>query len=352
MAVGWGASLLGRVLLGAGSSRKGTIIYSGIITRIVPQPFNPPPVIDTLVDAIAQRLDWTQQAIQVMGIMNKIEYAHGTDLDDVWGILYTCSRYTSETDIHYRLRLQTRVSILGGSGTIPNSIPILNSLLGIKEGTAIESRWPAMAILTFSSIDAMRAARDRLALLNNVLPDLFAAGVTYSIELPFVDCRLKAAILGYREMERGLYAAIQGTPELTVGLDTLICSLHEETLGVNATIQRTAVLTQLLKAAISGTRLAEVELATAIWGNPYEEVELRAAIESHLALESPMKAAILGSVLSESGFNAAISRTFESRSAILAFVMNMIEVEVGIYATVQATKTLTTGIKARIARSI
>ena len=348
---GYGESLYGESFYGASAYRLDTELRVGIRARIVPRKVTPPPIMDTLAYGLSQRFDYLQQAIQAFGLMGKIEYAKGTDLDDHWGMMYELPRLTGESDDDYRARLQTYTKVLTGSGTIPNTQAVFDFLIGIPGGTRVYSRWPARAMIDFNNVDAMRAARANLGLLNSVLPGMFAAGINYELTIPFQDCYIRAAIRGDAELPHFVRAAVQIEREISCGIDALIGFCGEIDADIAAAIQVERSLTATQRAAIRSERTLEYIQRAAIRGEPSLPSNILAAIMSQRELSYSLRAAVQAEPQLAYSQYAAVARSFELPVGILARIMFTYVLETGIVAAVQARRELPCGIRARIARS-
>ncbi len=348
---GYGKSYYGESFYGASLARHGTELRVGICARIVPRgATTPPPIMDTLAYGLAQRFDYLQQAIQVFSLFGKIEYAKGQDLDDHWGTIYELPRLTGESDIDYRTRLQTYVNVLTGSGTIPNAQAVLDFLIGIPGGTRVYSLWPARAMIDFNSVEAMRSARANTGLLNSVLPGMFAAGVSYELTIPFLDCYIRAAIKGDAELEYIARAAIQVGKELSCGIDALVSFCGELDADISAAIQAQRELIHPIRAAIRTERALECLQLAAVRGEAELPTAVLAAIRTERQASCWQRAAVRSEPELQYGQYAAIARTFELPCGILARVVFMFELQSQVVAAVQASRELSCGIRARIAR--
>lgn len=348
---GYGESLYGESFYGASAYRLDTELRVGIRARIVPRKVTPPPVMDTIAYGLAQRFDYLQQAIQAFSLMGKIEYAKGTDLDDHWGTMYELPRLTGESDDDYRDRLQTYVKVLTGSGTISNTQAVFDFLIGVPGGTRVYSLWPARAMIDFNNVDAMRAAKANLGLLNSVLPGMFAAGIDYELTIPFQDCYIRAAIRGNAELPHFVRAALQVENELSCGIDALIGFCGEIDADIAAAIQAERSLNITQRAAIRTERNLDALIRAAIRGEPSLPSGISAAIMSARELSYSAYAAIQAEPELSYCQHAAIARSFELPIGILARIVFTYFLECGIKAAVRAQRELPCGIRARIARS-
>jgi hypothetical protein len=144
-------------------------------------------VMSALVWAWAETFDSVWRKMETMANALKIEHATDTYLDDAWGQIFDLPRIYQETDTAYRDRLKTRTTILTSSGTKSNCETIIDSILGMFGETTVTTRYPTSVQITFSSIDAMRIAKEKQDTLNYLIPQMVAAGISYSMYLPFID---------------------------------------------------------------------------------------------------------------------------------------------------------------------
>jgi hypothetical protein len=350
---GYGSSLYGSDWYLASPYRIGGAELSiGIRARVVKPITSVPPVMDSISVGLAQRFDWLQQGIQAFGLFNKIEYAKGSDLDEHWGKIYDLPRLTGETDEDYRVRLQNYVRVLTGSGTIPNTQAVMDSLIGFPGGTRISSLWPARVLIDFNSVDAMRLAKARRTLIDSVLPGMFAAGIDYELILSFLDCYLRAAVRGDTEKVCLIRAAVATENELSCGIDALVTYYREMNSYILAAVRSEREVYLPIRAAILAERLLESPIRAAVRGEPELAISNYAAIMSVRELSITNRAAIMGEPELTISNYAAIARSFELQCGILARVAFMFEIVCSIKAAVQTSQELSIGIRARVARQI
>ncbi len=355
---GYGSSLYGSDWYLASPYRVRTELSVGIKARIVKPITSIPPVMDTISYGLAQRFDYLQQGLQAFSLFNKIEYASGESdgflpsLDDVWGKIYDLPRLTGESDDDYKIRLQTYVKVLTGSGTVPNCQEVLDFVIDSPGGTRISSLWPARVLIDFTSVDAMRLARSRQSLLNSMLPGMFAAGVDYELVIPFLDCYIRAAILGDATLDYDIRAAVATEKYLSYGIDALVAYGRELVTSIYAAVATDRTLYNPIRAAILGERVLEPAIMAAIRG----DVELPATIRAVIMFERSAPHICLAAIQGEPELPcvclAAVARTFDLRCGILARIVHMYEMSCKIVAAVRTKRELSVGIKARIARRL
>ena len=144
-------------------------------------------VINALVWSWAEVFDGVWRKMDTMKNALKINFADDVYLDDAWGQIYDIPRIYQEDDTSYRDRLKTRTTILTSSGTKSNCETIINGLIEETDATTVTSRYPASVDITFNDIDAMRKAKAKQTVLNILIPQMLASGITYNMYLPFCD---------------------------------------------------------------------------------------------------------------------------------------------------------------------
>ena len=153
-------------------------------------------VMNALVWAWAETFDSVWRKMETMANALKLEHATDTYLDDAWGQIFDLPRIYQETDTAYRDRLKTRTTILTSSGTKSNCETIIDSIIGMFGETTVTTRYPSSVQITFSSIDAMRIAKEKQDTLNYLIPQMVAAGISYSMYLPFIDYFMETYVRG------------------------------------------------------------------------------------------------------------------------------------------------------------
>lgn len=153
-------------------------------------------VMNALVWAWAETFDSVWRKMETMANALKLEHATDTYLDDAWGQIFDLPRIYQETDTSYRDRLRTRTTILTSSGTKANCETIIDSIVGEIGATTVTTRYPSTVYINFSSIDAMRVAKEKEDNLNYLIPQMLAAGVSYNLCLPFIDYYMETYLQG------------------------------------------------------------------------------------------------------------------------------------------------------------
>ena len=359
--MGYGDSFYGSDCYPASNWVVNTELRIGIRARVIKPLGAVPPVMDTLYTGLSQRFDLLQQGIQAFALFNKIGYAKGSaesqnsilpSLDDVWGRLYELPRLTGESDDNYRIRLQTYVKVLTGCGTVPACQEVLDFLIGYPGATRITSLWPARALIDFIDVDAMRAARSQISLLNSVLPGMFAAGVDYELLLPYLDSYITAFVKGDTDKESYIRAAVQTENELSSSIYALIATERRINSALIAAVRTERGLAGAIMAAVRVERELTSKNCATILGHPELPIIISAAVRVERELTCTNFAAIQGELQLPCTCLAAVARTFELRAGILARVCYVGELASTIKAAVRGKRELTVGIRARVARRI
>lgn len=335
--------------------------YVKIRARIARPPVQEsPPVIDTIVRGLAQRFDFLQQGIQAFSMLNKIEYATGKEdsivpsLDSAWGRIFHLPRLTGESDDDYRKRLQTHCKSLVGSGTIPVCQEIIDFLIGMPgQGvTKIYSLWPARAMITFTTGNALWAARSKLSLLNTVLPGLFAAGVEYIMHIPATDYTVSAVVQGDAEMSSRARAAVRG--DVTTTFKTVAGIADSPMQIVNIALVIAAIRTSFsyVMATIRAERDRLVTMRSAIQGNPELFESVSAAICCDLGVTYAARSAICSENSYDIRTRAAIAKPFDVVFRIGTMVTYSFMVESTATAIIRAQRDVSVKMRARIAKRV
>lgn len=329
-----------------GESEYGESWYSGDLARTVEATFTTtarvvraisesPPVFDSWVSGLAQRFNWLQQGIQTFGLANKIEYATGSDLDTQWGRAYSLLRFTGESDADYRIRLQTYVSVLTGSGTVPNVLPVLNFLIGERDGIIVQTRWPSRVFVTGDTIDILRAMKLHRTLLDAVLPGMFAAGVDWEVLLPFVEFYTEANVVGDRYISLSAVAALQHDIGSDFDAVAAVASDQIEEFDIVAAVQADRVLFARVKAAVRADRAASLNATATVQCDRILGVDSAAAVRIDRSVSLSSLAAARADLYTELESCAAVARSFDRRFSTLASVWMTDIVEFGAVAAVQ-----------------
>ncbi len=209
-------------------------------------------VINALIWSYAEMFDAVWRQMDTMSTALKLESAQGSDLDDAWGAIYDLPRIYLEDDTSYRDRLKTRTIILNSSGTIANCEAILDSVIG-STSSVITTRYPAAVDITFTTIDAMRVAREKASTLAIIIPEMLASGISYNLFLPFIDYTCDIVMNGPLYLPYNVYLAIKKRntektfemsytqniqTHLNYDMDNLVSDTHIKSMIVGSMFQK------------------------------------------------------------------------------------------------------------------
>jgi len=164
-------------------------------------------VLNALVWSWAEALDSVWRQMDTMATALKIDSAEGTYLDIAWGQIYDMPRIYQESDTDYRDRLKTRTLVLTSSGTKANCETIIDSIIG-EVSTNVDPRYPASVDITFDTVSAMRSAFAKKTVLDNLIPQMLASGITYNMFLPYLDYYMNLYMKGPLTLPYNFYCAI------------------------------------------------------------------------------------------------------------------------------------------------
>ena len=169
-----------------------TVSFSAILS---PESRLPPDsIINTLVYSWATTLDLSYRRAATAAQEVTLPNALYTDLD-VIGEVYHTRRLIGESDEHYRKRLITQTNVTIGCGTKQNCEDIVDSIID-GTGSTVTTGPPATVRITFDNDDAIRSAGIRRTLLESIIPNMLAAGITWTLYTPLIDYLLSVGFLG------------------------------------------------------------------------------------------------------------------------------------------------------------
>jgi hypothetical protein len=183
-----------------------------------------------------------------MRLFRRIEYAVGTDLDDIWGEIYERRRLYGESDDEYRKRLQIYLLQVAGSGTKAAVEEIISIICECPNSCRIDTYWPGYCRIYITKDSARVLARARTALIDLILPDTLAAGIDYRFYIPYVDLDADMALMGpdYNYLPADI--AIEGPNNSELNLDLIIGSRSDN--PVDADIYLIGTTTTNLRSSV------------------------------------------------------------------------------------------------------
>jgi len=224
-------------------------------------------VMNALVWAWAETFDSVWRKMETMANALKLEHATDTYLDDAWGQIFDLPRIYQETDTAYRDRLKTRTTILTSSGTKSNCETIIDSIIGMFGETTVTTRYPSTVQITFSSIDAMRIAKEKQDTLNYLIPQMVAAGISYSMYLPFVDYFMETYIKGPLTLSHTMqYALLHRNSDLAYNANVINTIQPELSYDVDMTIMNHHIKQLLIGSLFSIEKLNAYSMLVGLFG--------------------------------------------------------------------------------------
>jgi len=224
-------------------------------------------VMNALVWAWAETFDSVWRKMETMANALKLEHATDTYLDDAWGQIFDLPRIYQETDTAYRDRLKTRTTILTSSGTKSNCETIIDSIIGMFGETTVTTRYPSSVQITFSSIDAMRIAKEKQDTLNYLIPQMVAAGISYSMYLPFIDYFMETYIKGPLTLSHTMqYALLHRNSDLAYNANVINTIQPELSYDVDMTIMNHHIKQLLIGSLFSIEKLNAYSMLVGLFG--------------------------------------------------------------------------------------
>jgi hypothetical protein len=200
-----------------------------------------------------------------MGLRLQLPYATTDDLDLYWAKILAMKRRYNEPDEDFRRRLTTRLAIMKSSGTKPECEAILNSILGMVNAVDLKTYWPAEVRVKWNSFWAMKTAEANLAVIEEALDGMLAAGVSWSTSFPYKSFNLDANLIGKHSTSYSIDAAISREKFCTYLLRTDIFEQGSVSQDLDACLEMPHFTQQILDALVradkSRTELLDVNIA-------------------------------------------------------------------------------------------
>lgn len=183
--------------------------------------------------AIANQLAYVMDLNYKMGLLKRIEFVTGSDLDEIWGRVYELRRRYGESDDEYRKRLQVYLLQVAGSGTKAAIEEIVSIICEFPNSCRVDTYWPGYCRIYVTNAYARQKARDRLSLINLVLPNTIAAGVDYRFYIPYADLSADTVLQGPAYTNLLAYEALQGPVTATLDASIFMAARHDESLAAD-----------------------------------------------------------------------------------------------------------------------
>jgi hypothetical protein len=252
--------------------------------------------------ALANQFSYVLDLNYKMGLLRRIEFATGHDLDDVWGRIYEVRRRYAETDDEYRKRLQVYLLQVAGSGTKAAVEEIISIICEWPNSCRVDTYWPGYCRVYITNAYARQKARDRQALIDLVLPNTLAAGVDYRFYIPYVDIPADIVLQGPELCELPADIALQSTSQ--VSLDTSLV------LGIRHTDELEADI------RLAYANLSYITSRLALRDEVQEPLEAQMALMGEVQTSFEASEALMGAV--ENSFDAYARVQAEAQTPLSA----------------------------------
>ena len=237
------------------------------------------PQLIALANQFAQVMDLNYK----MALLKRIEFATGQDLDIVWGRTYELKRRYGETDDKYRKRLQVYLLQIAGSGTKAAIEEIISIICEWPNSCRVDTYYPGFCRIYVTKDNARIKARERLDLINLVLPSTLAAGIDYRFYIPYID--LEASILLHGPVYNNLPASVvlSSVTKTSFPADTVIASRDD--IEIDASMQLAGIRKTPVRASELLQDRAPIEIEASAAMSSREDTELAAS----MPLQSPVE---------------------------------------------------------------
>lgn len=238
--------------------------------------------------ALANQFAYVMDLNYKMALLKRIEFATGQDLDIVWGRTYELKRRYGETDDKYRKRLQVYLLQIAGSGTKAAIEEIISIICEWPNSCRVDTYYPGFCRIYIIKDNARIKARERLDLINLVLPDTLAAGIDYRFYIPYVD--LEASILLHGPVYHDLPASmvLSGVAKTPLQASTIIASRDD--IEIEASMQLAGIRKNPVRASELLQDHAPLEIGADAALSSREDIELTASIPLQGPVETTFQA--------------------------------------------------------------
>jgi len=238
--------------------------------------------------ALAKEFARVLSFMEKMRLFRRIEFAVGSDLDDVWGEIYERRRLYGESDADYRKRLQIYLLQIAGSGTKAAVEEIISIICECPDSCRIDTYWPGYCRIYITKDQARANARARRSLIDLILPDTLAAGIDYRFYIPYID--LSADILLHGPDHNYLTAdvALEGAVKSEVDASIVLGSRHADDLAADIYLIETTEKPLVAYAALQDTSESPFDINMAL--SARHDQSLSSDICVHGPVETPLVA--------------------------------------------------------------
>jgi len=234
--------------------------------------------------ALANQFAYVMDLNYKMALLKRIEFATGQDLDIVWGRTYELRRRYGETDDKYRKRLQVYLLQIAGSGTKAAIEEIISIICEWPNSCRVDTYYPGFCRIYVTKDNARIKARERIDLIDLVLPSTLAAGINYRFYIPYVD--LEASILLHGPVYNNLPASAALCAPVPTELDASTIIASRRDIEIDTDVYVAGITKNPIRAseALQDETVLEVDVGAALSGR--EEVEFEASIPLQATVET------------------------------------------------------------------
>ena len=238
--------------------------------------------------ALANQFAYVMDLNYKMALLKRIEFATGQDLDIVWGRTYELKRRYGETDDKYRKRLQVYLLQIAGSGTKAAIEEIISIICEWPNSCRVDTYYPGFCRIYIIKDNARIKARERLDLINLVLPSTLAAGIDYRFYIPYID--LEASILLHGPVYNNLPASVvlSSVTKTSFPADTVIASRDD--IEIDASMQLAGIRKTPVRASELLQDRAPIEIEASATMSSREDTELAASTPLQSPVETTFQA--------------------------------------------------------------
>ena len=209
-------------------------LCDGIIVLDKNDPRLPDSFVNVYMWTFANEWRLAARAIEDAQYRMKLDFASSEDLDEQWGVMLGLRRRSGESDDSYRTRLSTHIRIITSSGTKENCQTIIDRITGAPGGSNLETFGNAEVVLSWTSPDAIIAARDKSDLIEEAMDRMFACGVSWSTSYPLLDYDFDGLIEGPVISEYNINGAISKLRGIQYRASTSLFNYGSKTYNIDS----------------------------------------------------------------------------------------------------------------------
>ena len=229
--------------------------------------------------AIAKQLAYLMDLNYKMRLLKRIEFATGTDLDNIWGTVYELRRLYGESDGTYRKRLQVYLLQLAGSGTTHALEEIISIICEVPDSCRVDTYWPGYCRIYITNYYARKKAIERLDLIDKVLPNTLAAGVDYRLYIPYAPLSAEMLLQGPVKTTILADVALQDTCKLTLSASIFLAKRQD------ASLQASMVLATIDTVRLWATETLQDEVTKRLDADVVLQAEHQCELQADEALQ-------------------------------------------------------------------